>query len=182
MSPIPDLPALGPAHHRAYLVESIEATVARLVEQFGAGPFFVVENVPMENVSSDGEAAEFGHDSAFGQLGEEAVELIAIRRLSPARVQERFAGPRPRLHHLGFVVPAAAVAEVRESLDARGAPGYLHANLGELDVSFHDCSATFGHDLEVHADVEGLQAFFAMVREAAAGWDGSDSIRQPPGS
>ncbi len=28
------LPGLGPVHHRAYLVESIEDTVARLVEQF----------------------------------------------------------------------------------------------------------------------------------------------------
>ncbi len=41
-------PGLGRPHHSGYVVESIEVTVKRLVEQFGAGPFLVVENVPLE--------------------------------------------------------------------------------------------------------------------------------------
>lgn len=180
MPPLLDLPPLGPAHHRGYLVDSIESTVARLVEQFGAGPFFAVEDVQMENVTSGGEEAEFGHDAAFGWLGDEVVELVHIKGHSPARVEAGFAGPRPRLHHVGFVVPASTVEEVREALAKGGSPSYLHANLGNLDLSYHDCSATFGHDLEIHADVEDLHGFFAMVREAAEGWDGSDPLRQPP--
>ena len=83
------LPGLGPVHHRAYLVESIEDTVARLVEQFGAGPFFVLENVTFENVTSRGEVAEFSHNSAFGHLGGDPIELMEIKQLSPARVAER---------------------------------------------------------------------------------------------
>ena len=63
------MPGFGPVHHRAYLVESIEDTVTRLVEQFGAGPFFALENVPLENVTSRGKVAEFFHNSAFGHLG-----------------------------------------------------------------------------------------------------------------
>ena len=43
-------PQLGEPHHFAYLVEDIEATVNRLVDQLGAGPFFLVERVPLENV------------------------------------------------------------------------------------------------------------------------------------
>lgn len=31
------------AHHYAYVVENIEATVERLAEQLGAGPFFLFE-------------------------------------------------------------------------------------------------------------------------------------------
>jgi hypothetical protein len=77
------LPGLGPVHHRAYLVESIEDTVARLVEQFGAGPFFALENVPLENVTSRGEVAEFSHNSAFGHLSGDAIELMEINQLSP---------------------------------------------------------------------------------------------------
>ena len=50
-------PGLGRPHHSGYVVESIEATVERLVEQFGAGPFLLVENVPLENVTSRGEPA-----------------------------------------------------------------------------------------------------------------------------
>jgi Glyoxalase/Bleomycin resistance protein/Dioxygenase superfamily len=171
------LPGLGPAHHRAYLVESIEDTVARLVEQFGAGPFFALENVPMENVTSRGEVAEFSHNSAFGHLGGDPIELMEINQLSPARVAEHFSGPRPRLHHIAWVVPPPSVEQVRETLETHGAPGYLRANLDDIDVSFHDGSALLGHDVEIHADVEGLQGFFTMLREAAENWDGSDPIR-----
>ena len=35
--------SLKGAHHYAYVVENIEATVERLAEQLGAGPFFLVE-------------------------------------------------------------------------------------------------------------------------------------------
>jgi hypothetical protein len=69
-------PPLGEPHHFAYVVEDIEATVNRLVNQLGAGPFFFVENVPLENVLSRGEPAEFVHNSAFGYGGGGAIELI----------------------------------------------------------------------------------------------------------
>jgi hypothetical protein len=41
-------PQLGEPHHCAYVVDDIEATVSRLVDQLGAGPFFLIENVPLE--------------------------------------------------------------------------------------------------------------------------------------
>jgi hypothetical protein len=69
-------PQLGEPHHYAYVVEDIEATVDRLVDQLGAGPFFLIENVPLEDVLSRGEPAEFVHDSAFGRCGDGTIELI----------------------------------------------------------------------------------------------------------
>jgi Glyoxalase/Bleomycin resistance protein/Dioxygenase superfamily len=175
------LPGLGPVHHRAYLVESIEVTVARLVEQFGAGPFFALEDVRFETLTSRGEVAEFSHDSAFGHLGSDPIELMEIHQLSPARVAERFSGPRPRLHHIAWAVPPSSVAEVREALETHGAPAYLQANVADIDLSLHDGSASLGHDVEIHADAEGLQGFFRLFREAAENWDGSDPIRPATG-
>jgi methylmalonyl-CoA/ethylmalonyl-CoA epimerase len=171
------LPGLGPVHHRAYLVESIEDTASRLVQQFGAGPFFVLEDVRFGSVTSRGEAAEFSHSSAFGHLGGDPIELMEVRELSPARVAERFSGPRPRLHHLAWAMPPSSVEQVREALETHGAPAYLRAGLGDIDSSLHDTSATLGHDVEIHADVETLRGFFEMFREAAENWDGSDPIR-----
>jgi len=69
-------PSLEGAHHYAYVVENIEATVERLAEQLGAGPFFLVENVPLENITSRGEPAEFVHHSAFGYCGGGPIELM----------------------------------------------------------------------------------------------------------
>ena len=86
-------PQLGEPHHSAYVVEDIETTVSRLVDQLGAGPFFLIENVPLENVLSRGEPAEFVHNSAFGYCGGGAIELMEVLSLAPERVQKAFSGP-----------------------------------------------------------------------------------------
>ncbi len=170
-------PQLGQPHHYAYVVEDIEATVSRLVDQLGAGPFFLVENVPLENVLSRGEPAELTHNSAFGCCGEGAIELMQTISMAPARVEERFSAPRPGIHHVAYVVPPADAASVRESLDQRGLSEYLSAKLGETHNTFHDASETLGHDIEIHDDVQGLRDFFGMVRDGAEGWDGSEPLR-----
>ncbi len=169
-------PQLGEPHHYAYVVEDIEATVNRLVDQLGAGPFFLIKGVPLENVLSRGEPAEFVHNSAFGSCGG-AIELIEAISLAPKRVEKRFSGPRPGIHHVAYAVPPTEVADLRSSLDERGLPQYLSAQLGEVDMTLHDASAALGHDIEIHADNEGLRAFFEMVSGSAEGWDGSEPLR-----
>jgi len=173
-------PQLGEPHHHAYVVDDIEAIVERLAKQLGAGPFFLVEDVPLENVLSRGEPAEFAHDSAFGFCGAGAIELIKPTRLTPDRVEERFAGMRPRIHHVGYVVPAESAGELRGELDERNLPEYLGARLGDLDMTLHDASALLGHDIEIHADNDGLREFFGMVRDGAEDWDGSTPLRPAP--
>lgn len=174
-------PKLGDPHHYAYVVEDIEATVNRLADQLGAGPFFLVEGVPLENVRSRDEPAVFAHDSAFGSCGGGAIELIEAVSLAPERVEKAFSGPRPGVHHVGYAVPSADVAALRSSLDERGMPQYLSSQLGELDMTLHDASAVLGHDIEIHVDGEGLRGFFAMVRGGAEGWDGSEPLRPAEG-
>jgi methylmalonyl-CoA/ethylmalonyl-CoA epimerase len=170
-------PRLGEPHHHAYVVEDIEATVNRLVDQLGAGPFFLIENVPLENVLSRGEPAEFAHNSAFGSCGGAAIALIEAVSLAPERVERRFSGPRPRIHHVGYAVPPTKVADLRSSLDERGLWLYLSSQLGEVENTLHDASGVQGHDIEILVDSEALRAFFGMVRGGAEGWDGSEPLR-----
>jgi hypothetical protein len=151
--------------------------VRRLVDQLGAGPFHLIENVPLENVRSRGEPAELIHNSAFGYCGGGAIELMQVLSLAPERVQKRFSGPRPRVHHVAYVLPPAEVAALRRSLDDRGLTEYLSSRLGEAETTLHDASAALGHDIEIHAENEGLRAFFEMVRAGADGWDGSQPLR-----
>jgi methylmalonyl-CoA/ethylmalonyl-CoA epimerase len=170
-------PQLGEPHHYAYVVDDIAATVNRLVDQLGAGPFFLIEGVPLENVLSRGEPAEFAHNSAFGSGGGGAIELIETVSLAPKRVEQGFSGPRPRIHHVGYAVPPSEVANLRSSLDERGLEQYLSSQLGEVDNTLHDASAVLGHDIEILVDSGGLRDFFGMVRGAAEGWDGSEPLR-----
>jgi methylmalonyl-CoA/ethylmalonyl-CoA epimerase len=177
----PFRPQLGAPHHHAYVVEDIEATVNLLVDGLGAGPFFFVESVPLQNVLSRGEPAEFVHNSAFGACGDGAIELIEAVTLTPERVEKRFSGSLPRIHHVGYAVPAGEVADVRGSLDERGLPEYLSSQLGEVDTTLHDASAVLGHDIEIHVDSAALGDFFGMVKGAAEGWDGSEPLRPVQG-
>ena len=170
-------PQLGEPHHYAYVVDDIEATANRLVDQLGAGPFFLIENVPLENVLSRGGPAEFVHNSAFGSCGGDAIELMEAISLVPERVEKQFSGPRPRIHHVGYAAPPTEVADLRRSLDERGLPQYLSSQVGEVDTTLHDASAVLGHDIEIHVDGEGLRDFFGMVSGAAEGWDGSEPLR-----
>jgi methylmalonyl-CoA/ethylmalonyl-CoA epimerase len=171
-------PQLGEPHHYAYIVEDIEATVDRLVDHLGAGPFFLIENVPLENVLSRGEPAEFVHNSAFGSCGAGAIELMEAVSLAPERVEKGFSGPQPRIQHIAYALPPTEVADVRSSLDERGLPQYLSSQLGEAETTLHDASAVLGHDIEIHAENEGLRGFFEMVRAGAEGWDGSEPLRR----
>lgn len=93
------------------------------------------------------------------------------------RVEERFAGVRPRLHHVGYVVPAESARQLRGELDERNLAEYLGAQLGDLDMTLHDASALLGHDIEIHVDNDGLREFFGMVRDGAESWDGSTPLR-----
>ncbi|MBS1678255.1 MAG: VOC family protein [Actinobacteria bacterium] len=170
---------LGKIHHLAYVVDSIEAAAKRLHEQFGAGPFFFLDEVPVTDVTSRGEPAEFVHASAFGICNQVPVELMVIAAMAPERAAARFAAPSPpRFHHVAYAVPPADVESTRARLESVGLPEYLHARFGDdVDFTYHDASASLGHDLELHADSDGLRGFFAMFAAAAAGWDGSDLLR-----
>jgi hypothetical protein len=170
-------PQLGEPHHIAYVVDDIEATVERLLAQLGAGPFFVMENVPLEDVTSAGEPATFAHNSAFGRWGEGTIELIQPASLAPERVEQAFAPPRPRVQHVAYVAAPDAVDGVRHTLGERGLSPYLSTWLGGAETTLHDASTILGHDIEIHGDNEGLRGFFGMVSAAAEDWDGSEPLR-----
>ena len=169
----------GPIHHLGYVVEDLEATVQRLVSEFGAGPFFVIRDVPFEQVTSRGEAAKFQHDSAFGQCGAMPIEVMQLKWLDPERVRRGFLQAPPHLHHTAYVVAPERVGEAREDLERRGLPEFLHATMGDLDLTYHEAVHTTGHQVELHADNQGLRDFFAKVHGASADWDGSDPLRSP---
>jgi methylmalonyl-CoA/ethylmalonyl-CoA epimerase len=176
---VADHPFHGPIHHLGYVAENLEATVQRLVSELGAGPFFVVRDVPLERVTSRGEPATFHHDSAFGQCGAMPIEVMQLERLEPGRVREGFSQPPPHLHHTAYLVARERLAEAREDLEQRGLPAFLQATMGDLDLSYHEAAHTIGHQVELHADSQGLRDFFAMIHDASVGWDGSDPLRTP---
>jgi Glyoxalase/Bleomycin resistance protein/Dioxygenase superfamily len=176
---VADHPFHGPIHHLGYVVEDLEATVKRLASELGAGPFFVLRDVSFEQLTSNGEAATFDHDSAFGQCGAMPIEVMQLRRLEPERVRGAFSQSPPQLHHTAYVVAPERLAEAREELERRGLPAFLHATVGDVDLTYHDAVRAIGHHVELHADSQGLRDFFTMIHAASVEWDGRDPLRSP---
>ena len=172
-----DHPFQGPIHHLGYVVEDLDAAVQRLVGELGAGPFFVLRDVSFEQVTSRDEPVVFDHDSAFGQCGAIPIEVMQLRRLEPERVRDAFSLPPPQLHHTAYVVPREHLAEAREELERRGLSAFLHATQGDIDLTYHEAAHSIGHQVELHADSQGLRDFFATIRAASMEWDGSDPLR-----
>ena len=133
---------LGEPHHCAYVVDDIEATVNRLVDQLGAGPFFLIENVPLENVLSRGEPAEFVHNSAFGSCDGSAIELIEVVSLAPEHVEQGLlqrspTNPAHRLSRAGDEGGRLAKHARRTRTDT----DYLSSQLGGVETALHGTSA-----------------------------------------
>ena len=169
-------PLLGPVHHLGYVVPELEAAVDAVVRASGAGPFFRMDHVPLDEITHAGAPAIWDHSSAFGQCGDVAIELMVIHRCEPEQVARAFpGGPHPVLHHLAWAVPDPDAAVT--ALEADGVAVWLAARLGDIRFTYHDATAGLGHHVEIHHDNPAFQGFFAMIRDASQGWDGSEPLR-----
>jgi hypothetical protein len=103
------------------------------------------------------------------------IELITQHNDAPSALRDLFA-PRERgLHHVACFVDdlGAALAEQR----ARGLAIALEAETANgTGFAMVDTTAALGHMTELYERAK-LAPFYAMVREAARGWDGREPVR-----
>lgn len=159
---------IGPFVQIAYLVSDVHAAAHHWAATFGAGPFFVLENIEPELVSA---GPPLTHSSAYGQLGAMMIELV-----EPLNGKQGvFEAPLGQVHHMAAFAPdldaalsAAAEAGLSVAADAR---------FGDTRFAFVDARQSTGHYLELYHHNPGLDAFYGMVRSAAEDWDGTDPVR-----
>jgi len=161
----------------AYHVRDPEREARRCAAEFGWGPFFLMEHIPLARCLYRGKESHFDHTSAYGQAGEIMVELICQSDDSPSVLRDLFRAEQRGVHHVAHFVAdlSAALAEFR----ARGIAVALEATTTNgVQFAMVDTSATLGHMLESYEPVAALQRFYSHVRRAAAGWDGTNPVRR----
>jgi hypothetical protein len=160
----------------AYFVPDILAAAKTWSTTWGAGPFFVLENIPLDDVRYRGAPSALDHSSAYGQLGDLMIELVQQNDEGPSAFHDLFRPGAQGLHHLATFAPdfeaelaryQMAGFEIATRASARGVP-----------FAFVDTTATHGHMIEVYEDGPGIRGFYRWVAEAAAGWDGENPIRR----
>ncbi len=174
-----NLPAvLGNPVQIAYFVTDIEAAARSMNARFGAGPFFVARRIALARGVHRGRACRFVHSSAYGQWGEVMLELVQQDEEGPSPFRDLFAPGREGLHHLAYFVSDLDAAIDACSGDALPLASRATTESG-VEFAFVDATASLGHMLELYEASPPLRGFYQLVREAAAGWDGSDLIREP---
>lgn len=167
-----------PIQHLCYIVADIPTAVDRWVETFGAGPFFWLgRHIEFDELRFRGSDCIFDHSSALGQWGEVMVELSELHELAPAEFERAFRG-NGDVAHVSYIVDDAEAESAR--LQAAGMPAFLYARQGPIAITFHE-SPLLGHAIEIHRHGEVIDGMFALVRQAAQDWDGSEPLREFPG-
>lgn len=160
----------------AYATTDVRAAAREWHERYGAGPFFVRDNVPMTQVLVDGEEAVFDHSCALGQWGNVMVELVHHHELEPAALEDDMRRGAIGVHHVACFVDDLEAA--RDQLVEAGARVVMDARSREVRFIFLDPGPEHGHLIEIYEETPYMSALYRKVREAAADWDGSELIRE----
>jgi catechol 2,3-dioxygenase-like lactoylglutathione lyase family enzyme len=161
----------------AYHVPDPAAAAERCARDYGWGPFFLLEHIPLQWSRYRGTPAPFDHSSAYGQAGDVMVELITQHNDGPSALRDLYAPDETGVHHVAcFVEDLEAALQVQRD---RGVAIALEARTGTgVDFAMVDLSATLGHMLELYQPGDDLRRFYAHVRKCADDWDGSRPVRR----
>lgn len=160
----------------AYHVTDPREAAADHASKLGWGPFFVMEDIPLEYARHRSEARKFRHSSAYGQAGRMMVEFIAQLDDEPSALRDMFTRNETGLHHIACFVDDLAGAKLAfaqngfaMALDAKTRTG--------VEFVMVDTRHTLGHMLELYEPSAQLVNFYDFVANKATGWDGERPVR-----
>lgn len=174
MKPGP-LKALGDVIQLAYFPTDFDAALRYWIETIGVGPFFVLNDVRLDEMTYRGVPTDAVFTMALGYWGDIQIELIKTDSDAPSLYTGDYA-VRDRLHHVCIFVDD--MAATRAACAEAGAEVIVAGKVGEDgEVIYVDPGQGPGHIIEFLQPVSGSVGLFQMMKDAARGWDGTDPIR-----
>jgi hypothetical protein len=121
----------------------------------------------------------FDHASAIGKWGPIFLELIELHEVTPELESRFYTGGASgsNIAPIAYIVDDPAAES--ERLEAAGMPKFVHLRQGPIQISLHD-APLLGHAIEVHENTDAINGLFALFAAGAAGWDGSEPLREMP--
>ncbi|HWA63319.1 MAG TPA: VOC family protein [Caulobacteraceae bacterium] len=168
---------LGEVMQLAFVPADFDAALDHWTRVMGAGPFFALDHVQLEAVKYRGAPAQIDFSMALGYWGDIQIELIRQHNDAPSIYKTWRDEGREGLHHVCILVDD--MAHARSVCAAAGAE-VLQEGLvpGGGEVIYADPGGGPGSLVEILKPAPGGLGFFAMMREAARGWDGADPLRR----
>jgi catechol 2,3-dioxygenase-like lactoylglutathione lyase family enzyme len=148
-------------HHVGYVVEDLPAAIERFTADFGAGPFRVMEHIPLEDVTFDGGPGVYDHSSGFARWGSILVELTQVHRAEPAGLARALTAPGAGVGHVAWLADDLEAETAR--LRALGMEPFHTGHGGPASAVWFRGGPWFGHPVEVLRSNEDLLAFYASL-------------------
>ncbi len=166
-----------PIRQLAYFCPDVRAAALAHHGQFGSGPYFIADNIPLRSSRYRGRETAFDHSSAYGQWGGVMVEFVQQNNPGPSALRDLYPQGSGRwgLHHAALFVDDVD-AEAARLADAGFATAQRSEMLDGFVFAFVDTTCAYGHMLELYKPVPVLSEFYAMVAEAARGYHGGDIL------
>ena len=160
----------------AWVVNDLEAAVARFSRTMGCGPFMFNRHIDLVRPHHRGIPVKTDFSLALTQAGAVQIELVQQHDATPSVYRDVYSAGDEGFHHVAVIVPDVA-AEV-ERYRSLGFAVASTGRFGDADFAYVDTVPATGHMVEVLPDNETIRRFFGAVRRAAESWDGVDPIRE----
>jgi hypothetical protein len=173
MTPLP-----GPIRQIGYVVNDLDSALAGWIE-LGVGPWFVIRGMP-QRVLYRGQPCEITLSLALANSGDMQIEVIQQQDDVPSIFTEFLSSGCEGFHQLAYWTAdfAATMAAVQEADWPVAWSGGEDVGTRFAYVEPPNNPATIIEIMELTEATSGMATF---VRDAAAGWDGSDPIRNLSG-
>lgn len=167
--------SLGDVMQLAFVPSDFDAALKHWTEVIGAGPFFLLPNVSLPGGRYRGEASNPVFTMALGYWGDMQIELIRPENDAASIYRGDYAVGEG-LHHVCVLVDS--IADARMRCEEIGAEIIFEAPVGDSGgVIYADPGTGAGNLVELLEPQPGTRELFAMMRDAARDWDGSEPLR-----
>lgn len=169
----------SPIQQIAYFVYDVREAALQHSLQFGSGPYYISEHIPLIRCLHRGKEAVLDHTSAYGQWGGVMVEFVQQNNPGPSVFHDVYPehSRRTGLHHVALFIEDLKASCA--SFEAQGLPLALYAEMeGGFAFAMADALRRYGHMIELYEAVPMLKEFYAWVAKASRGFDGVDPIRE----
>jgi hypothetical protein len=162
----------------AFVPEDFDAALRYWTEMMGVGPFFLMEHIEAENFKYRGQPSSIDFSVAIGYWGDVQIELVQQHDDAPSIFTTWRAQGMQGLHHV--CVAVQDMAEARGVCESAGATVLQEAQFrgGSAEVVYVDTHGGPGTIVELWKGDDAGRAFFARIRDAARGWDGTRPLRR----
>lgn len=169
----------GPIRQNGYVVRDVRAAMDHWIRVMAVGPWYYFDRVKVDWFRHRGVDSPIEMSIALANSGDLQIELIQQRNDAPSLYREFLDAGHEGLQHVAFWSK-----DYQSLYDRAVSLGYTLGHEGQIGgeqgrFSYFDTQQHPGTVIEL-SDISGPKGWFFenVIKPAAAGWDGSDPIRE----